>query len=36
LKIPGFRDVAVKEYGEVLASTASDDTLKAASVKRQI
>lgn len=30
LKIPGFRDVAVKEYGEWLASTVSDDTLKAA------
>lgn len=30
LKIPGFRDVAVKEYGEWLATTVSDDTLKAA------
>lgn len=30
LKIPGFRDVAVKEYGEWLASTVSDDILKAA------
>ncbi|CAG8206617.1 unnamed protein product, partial [Penicillium nalgiovense] len=30
LKIPCFRDVAVKEYGEWLASTVSDDTLKAA------
>lgn len=30
LKIPGFRDVAVKEHGEWLASSVSDDTLKAA------
>jgi hypothetical protein len=30
LKIPGFRDVAVKEYGEWLASNVSDETLKAA------
>ena len=30
LKIPGFRDLAVKEYGEWLASTVSDDKLKAA------
>lgn len=30
LKIPGFKDVAVKEYGEWLASSVSDDTLKAA------
>ena len=30
LKIPGFRDVAVKEYGEWLASSVSDDALKAA------
>ncbi|CAG8198344.1 unnamed protein product [Penicillium salamii] len=30
LKIPGFRDEAVKEYGEWLASTVSDVTLKAA------
>ena len=30
LKIPGFGDLAVKEYGEWLASTLSDDTLKAA------
>jgi len=29
LRIPGFRDVAVKEYGEWLASTVSDDTLEA-------
>lgn len=29
LKIPGFKDVAVKEYGEWLASNVSDDTLKA-------
>ncbi|CAI7587822.1 unnamed protein product [Penicillium manginii] len=30
LRIPGVRDVAVKEYGQWLASTVSDDTLKAA------
>lgn len=30
LKIPGLKDVAVKEYGEWLASNVSDDTLKAA------
>ena len=30
LKIRGFRDVAVKEYGEWLASSVSDDALKAA------
>lgn len=30
LKIPGFKDVAVKEYSELLASSVSDDTLKAA------
>jgi hypothetical protein len=30
LKIPGFRDIAVKEYGKWLVSTVSDDTLKAA------
>lgn len=30
LKIPGFRDVAVKEYGEWLASSVSNDALKAA------
>lgn len=30
LKIPGFKDVAIKEYGEWLASSVSDDTLKAA------
>lgn len=30
LKIPGFRDIAVKEYGEWLASNVSDETLKAA------
>lgn len=30
LKIPGLRDVAVKEYGEWLASSVSDDTLKTA------
>ncbi|OJJ85769.1 uncharacterized protein ASPGLDRAFT_34537 [Aspergillus glaucus CBS 516.65] len=30
LKIPGFKDVAVKEYGDWLASSVSDDTLKAA------
>ncbi|KAJ5471950.1 hypothetical protein N7539_008519 [Penicillium diatomitis] len=30
LNIPGYRDVAVKEYGEWLASSVSDDTLKAA------
>ncbi|KAJ5675726.1 hypothetical protein N7462_008623 [Penicillium macrosclerotiorum] len=30
LRIPGFRDVAAKEYSEWLASTVSDDTLKAA------
>ena len=29
LKIPGFRDVAVKEYGEWLVSNVSDETLKA-------
>jgi hypothetical protein len=29
LKIPGLKDVAVKEYGEWLASNVSDDTLKA-------
>lgn len=29
LKIPGFKDVAVKEYGEWLASNVSNDTLKA-------
>jgi hypothetical protein len=29
LKIPGLRDVAVKEYGEWLASSVSDDTFKA-------
>lgn len=29
LKIPGFRDVAVKEYGEWLALSVSNDTLKA-------
>ncbi|OQE60813.1 hypothetical protein PENNAL_c0090G09820, partial [Penicillium nalgiovense] len=29
LKIPGFKDVAVKEYGEWLASNVSDDSLKA-------
>ncbi|KAJ5982083.1 hypothetical protein N7451_012183 [Penicillium sp. IBT 35674x] len=29
LKIPGFKDVAVKEYGEWLASNVTDDTLKA-------
>jgi hypothetical protein len=28
LKIPGLRDVAVKEYGEWLASRVEDDTLK--------
>ncbi|KAJ5346176.1 hypothetical protein N7452_004180 [Penicillium brevicompactum] len=28
-KIPGFKDVAVKEYGEWLASNVSNDTLKA-------
>jgi hypothetical protein len=30
LKISGFRDVAIKEYREWLASTVSDDTLKTA------
>ncbi|KAJ5540810.1 hypothetical protein N7494_005886 [Penicillium frequentans] len=30
LHIPGFKDVAVKEYGEWLASSVEDDTLKAA------
>jgi hypothetical protein len=30
LNIPGFKDVAVKEYGEWLASNVSDDSLKAA------
>lgn len=30
LHIPGFRDVAVKEYGEWLASSVEDDALKAA------
>lgn len=30
MKIHGFRDVAVKEYGEWLASIITDDTLKAA------
>lgn len=30
LKIPGFKDVAVKQYGEWLASSVSDETLKAA------
>lgn len=30
LYIPGFRDVAVKEYGEWLTSSVEDDTLKAA------
>lgn len=30
LKIPGYKDVAVKEYGEWLISNVSDDTLKAA------
>jgi hypothetical protein len=30
LKIPGFRDIAVKEYGEWLASNVSDEILKAA------
>lgn len=29
LKIPGLKDVAVKEYGEWLASNVSDDALKA-------
>lgn len=29
LKIPGFRNIAVKEYGEWLASYVSDETLKA-------
>jgi hypothetical protein len=29
LKIPSFREVAVKEYGEWFVSTVSDDTLKA-------
>lgn len=29
LKITGFRDVSVKEYGEWLAASVSDDTLKA-------
>jgi hypothetical protein len=29
LEIPGFKDVAVKEYGEWLPSNVSDDTLKA-------
>jgi hypothetical protein len=28
LDIPGFKDVAVKEYGERLASNVCDDTLK--------
>ena len=28
-KFPGFKDVAVKEYGEWLASNVSDDTFKA-------
>lgn len=30
LKIPGLKDVAVKEYSEWLTSNVSDDTLKAA------
>lgn len=30
LKIPGLRDVAVKEYDEWLALSVSDDTLKTA------
>jgi hypothetical protein len=30
LKIPGFKYLAVKEYGEWLASTVSDETLKTA------
>lgn len=30
LEIPGFKDVAVKEYGDWLASSVSDDTLKTA------
>jgi hypothetical protein len=30
LKIPGLKDVAVKEYSEWLVSNVSDDTLKAA------
>lgn len=30
LNIPGFKDIAVKEYGEWLASNVSDDSLKAA------
>ncbi|EAW11437.1 uncharacterized protein ACLA_091350 [Aspergillus clavatus NRRL 1] len=30
LKIPGFRDIAVREYGEWLASNVSDETLNAA------
>lgn len=30
LNIPGYRDVAVKEFGEWLASSVSDGTLKAA------
>ena len=30
LNIPGFKDVAVKEYGEWLASRVEDDTLKTA------
>jgi hypothetical protein len=30
LNIPGFKDVAVKEYGEWLASNVSDNSLKAA------
>ncbi|KAI2791663.1 hypothetical protein POX_c04529 [Penicillium oxalicum] len=30
LHMPGFRDVAVKEYGEWLASSVEDDNLKAA------
>lgn len=29
LKIPGCKDVAVKQYGEWLASSVSNDTLKA-------
>jgi hypothetical protein len=29
LKIPGFKDIAIKEYGEWLALNVSDDTLKA-------
>ncbi|KAJ5819453.1 hypothetical protein N7474_005044 [Penicillium riverlandense] len=30
LNIPGFRDAAVKEYGEWLASSVEDNTLKEA------